>query len=70
MHCEETIRSDNLCFQEIVLEMQVLPDAALGFTEKKKKKEKYGNNITLPTFTYNHLEFLIKKIDINNNARW
>lgn len=38
MHCEETIRSDNLCFQEIVLEMQVLPDAALGFTEKKKKR--------------------------------
>lgn len=58
MHCEETIRSDHLCFQEIVLEMQVLPGAALGFAGGGEKKEKYGNNITLPTFTYNHLQFL------------
>ena len=50
MHCEETIRSYHLCLQGIVLEMQVLSGAALGFA--KKKKEKYGYNITLPAFTY------------------
>ena len=36
MHSEETIRSYHLCFQGIVLEMQVLSGAALGFAEKKK----------------------------------
>jgi len=38
MHSEETIRSYHLCFQGIVLEMQVLSGAALGFAEKKKKR--------------------------------